>query len=188
MKMAMNKKERQKKAEEDLLKDIGKIAKAAKEKKTAEKEEPEIIDVEVPAPEVAEKEETEKEETVPKADYLRLLAEYNNYQKRTAKEKLELGDFVTANTIKPFLDVLDNFERADLSDKGIKLIYEQFKKVMTDIGVTEVECEVFDPNFHNAIKTVDDEEKESETIAEVYQKGYKYNDKIIRPAMVAVFN
>jgi molecular chaperone GrpE len=188
--MAMNKKDKQKKAEADLLKDIGEIAKAAKEKKAAEvaKSESESNVENNNEIEVIIEEKKQPEETVPKADYLRLLAEYDNYQKRTAKEKLELGDFITANTIKPFLDVLDNFERADLSDKGIQLIYEQFKKVITDIGVTEVDCEVFDPNFHNAIKTVEDEEKESETVAEVYQKGYKYNEKIVRPAMVAVYS
>ncbi|MDR0984577.1 MAG: nucleotide exchange factor GrpE [Ruminococcus sp.] len=186
--MAKNKSDKQKKAEEDLLKDINEIAKNFKEKNKNDDTENSDVNAQTKTPETEIKRAETEEDLVPKADYLRLLAEYNNYQKRTAKEKLELGEFITANTIKPFLEVLDNFERADLSDKGIKLIYEQFKKTITDIGVTEVECEIFDPNFHNAIKTVDAEDKESDTIAEVYQKGYKYNDKVIRPAMVAVFN
>ncbi|NLP26913.1 MAG: nucleotide exchange factor GrpE [Clostridiales bacterium] len=129
--------------------------------------------------------------------YLRLLAEYDNYRKRTVKEKAEIYSDATVSCILEMLPVIDNFERAletECSDDnyrvGIEMIFNQLKSILEKMNVKEIEAfnKPFDPNLHNAIKRVDDDKFEENTICEVYQKGYMLKDKVIRYAMVVVAN
>ena len=124
-------------------------------------------------------------------------AEYDNYRKRTSKEKLEIFSDSTIKCVAEFLPVLDSFERAieaectDESFKnGMKMIYNQFIESLDKIGVKEMEAlgNEFNPNLHNAIKQTEDENFGDNIVCEVFQKGYMLNDKVIRHAVVAVAN
>jgi molecular chaperone GrpE len=132
-----------------------------------------------------------------KDKYLRLFAEYDNYRKRTSKEKTEAYGDSAAKTIAEILPALDNFERAldaETSDEkykeGIVMIFNQLQDILRKLGVTEIEAlnQPFDPNIHSAIKQVDDENFGENTVCQVFQKGYKLGDRIIRHSMVAVAN
>ncbi|MCQ2469105.1 MAG: nucleotide exchange factor GrpE [Ruminococcus sp.] len=127
--------------------------------------------------------------------YIRLFAEYDNYRKRTAKEKTETYQNASAKCIENLLTVIDSFERsleAECSDEnfknGMQLIWGQLKDFMNKMNVTEVEAlgKEFDPNVHNAIQQLDGTDYASNYVCAVYQKGYMLGDKLIRPAMVAV--
>ena len=161
--------------------------------------------VEETAPETftVTKEQMEKMEGLAKlvADvndkYLRLAAEYDNYRKRTAKEKESIYGDAKADTIKPLLAVYDNLERgiaqydeADVHRQGLELILRQFSEALTKLGVTEIEAkgQPFDPEKHNAVMHVEDEEAGENTVVEVFQKGFMMGDKVIRFAMVKVAN
>ena len=129
--------------------------------------------------------------------YLRLAAEYDNYRKRTAKEKENAYGDARADTIKPFLAVLDNlergvsqFEEGDGHRQGMELICKQFSEVLTKLGVTEIPAlgEKFDPEKHNAVMHTEDDTAEENTVVEVFQKGYTLGDKVLRFAMVKVAN
>lgn len=161
--------------------------------------------VEETAPETftVTKEQMEKMEGLAKlvADvndkYLRLAAEYDNYRKRTAKEKESIYGDAKADTIKPLLAVYDNLERgiaqydeADVHRQGLELILRQFSEALTKLGVTEIEAkgQPFDPEKHNAVMHVEDEEAGENTVVEVFQKGFLLGDKVLRFAMVKVAN
>ncbi len=161
--------------------------------------------VEETAPETftVTKEQMEKMEGLAKlvADvndkYLRLAAEYDNYRKRTAKEKESIYGDAKADTIKPLLAVYDNLERgiaqydeADVHRQGLELILRQFSEALTKLGVTEIEAkgQPFDPEKHNAVMHVEDEEAGENTVVEVFQKGFMLGDKVLRFAMVKVAN
>lgn len=160
------------------------------------------IDVEIngndPAEEVQKKvDELESQLSEANDKYLRLYAEYDNYRKRTTKEKTEAYGDATAKCIADILPVLDSFERAidaDCTDEsfknGMKMIYSNFVDVLKKIGVTEMEAlgNEFDPNLHNAIKQTEDENFGENIVCEVFQKGYMYNDRVVRHAVVAVAN
>lgn len=129
--------------------------------------------------------------------YLRLAAEYDNYRKRTAKEKESIYGDAKADTIKPLLAVYDNLERgiaqydeADVHRQGLELILRQFSEALTKLGVTEIEAkgQPFDPEKHNAVMHVEDEEAGENTVVEVFQKGFMLGDKVLRFAMVKVAN
>lgn len=129
--------------------------------------------------------------------YLRLFAEFDNYKKRTAKEKLDTFADATAKTVLEILPVVDNFERAltvETADadfkKGVEMIYNQLCEVLKKLGVTEIEAEgaQFDPEVHYAIKQVEDENFGENTVCEVFQKGYMLGNKVVRHAMVVVAN
>ena len=129
--------------------------------------------------------------------YLRLCAEYDNYRKRSQKEKDALYSDIKANTVKTFLPVYDNLVRAlaqstedEAYKKGVEMIMSQFKATMEKLGVTEMNClgQTFDPAFHNAVMHVDDGEKGENEIVEVFQQGFMLGDKVIRFAMVKVAN
>ena len=129
--------------------------------------------------------------------YLRLAAEYDNYRKRTTKEKENLYTDAKVDTIKPFLEIYDNllrgiaqFEDGDSHKQGMELIAKQFLTVLEKLGVSEIEAEgqPFDPEKHNAVMHVEDENVGENTIVEVFQKGFMLNDKVIRFAMVKVAN
>ena len=127
--------------------------------------------------------------------YVRLFAEYDNYRKRTAKEKTETYQNASVQCIEKLLTVIDSFERsleAECSDEnyknGMQLIWGQLQNFMTQMNVTEIEAlgAEFDPNVHNAIQQQDGTDYASNRVCQVYQKGYMIGDKLIRPAMVAV--
>ena len=129
--------------------------------------------------------------------YLRLAAEYDNYRKRTAKEKESVYSDAKADTIKPFLAVYDNLERGiaqydedDVHRQGLELILRQFTEALTKLGVTEIESQgvPFDPEKHNAVMHVEDESVGENTVVEVFQKGFALGDKVLRFAMVKVAN
>lgn len=132
-----------------------------------------------------------------KDKYLRLLAEYDNFRKRSVKERLDASADATAKAALEVISVIDNFERAmaaECSDesykKGVEMIYGQFTEVIKKLGVEEIEAlgKEFDPNLHNAVSQVEDESFGENTVSQVYQKGYKLGDKVIRCAMVVVAN
>lgn len=132
-----------------------------------------------------------------KDKYLRLLAEYDNFRKRSVKEKLDASDNATAKAALEVISVIDNFERAvaaECSDenykKGVEMIYNQFIQVISKLGVEEIDAlgKEFDPNLHNAVTQIEDESLGENVVAQVYQKGYKLGDKVIRCAMVVVAN
>lgn len=132
--------------------------------------------------------------------YQRLMAEFENFRKRNDKEKIEMFDQGSINTILKLLPVLDNFERGieaipkDVIDENINQgfvkIYNQMKAIFDEIGVTYIEAlgKEFDPNLHNAIMHDEDKDKDTNVITEEFQKGYKYKDKVIRYSMVKVVN
>ncbi len=130
--------------------------------------------------------------------YLRMLAEYDNYRKRTQKEKESMFSDGISKVVLAILPVIDNFERALISDSsdeefknGVDMIYKQLVTTLEGLGVRELECQgkVFDPTRHNAIMHIDDEQYGENEIVEVFQKGYIYKDEtVIRHAVVKVAN
>lgn len=139
----------------------------------------------------------EEEQAAMNDRYLRLCAEYDNFRKRSQKEKDSLYGDIKASTVTQFLPVYDNLERAlkqgtedEAYRKGVEMIMTQFCTTLEKLGVTPIEClgEKFDPTMHNAVMHVDDEEKGENEIVEVFQKGFKLGDKVIRFAMVKVAN
>ena len=129
--------------------------------------------------------------------YLRLLAEYDNYRKRSQKEKDSLYADIKSDTVAKFLPVYDNLVRALAQStedrayrRGVEMIMTQFNTTMEKLGVTEIESlgQKFDPAFHNAVMHVEDAEKGENEIVEVFQKGFLMGDKVIRFAMVKVAN
>ena len=120
--------------------------------------------------------------------YLRLLAEYDNFRKRSLKEREQVYSIAAVEVIGAFLPVLDNIERAcarDEADEGVKMILKQLLEILTKFGVKSVgeRGEAFDPMLHNAVAH-DGEHGGESKIAEVLQKGYTAGDKLLRPAMV----
>lgn len=130
--------------------------------------------------------------------YQRTLAEFDNFRKRTIKEKASMYDDGVKDTVEKLLPVIDNFERAiEASNekdsalfKGVDMILKQLKDIFKALQVEEIAAkgERFDPNLHNAVMHTADESFGENEIAEVLQKGYKYKDKVIRPSMVKVAN
>jgi len=129
--------------------------------------------------------------------YLRLMAEFDNYKKRSAKERENIYTDVRVDTVSKFLPVYDNLERAlkaetadEAYKKGVELTFNQLLDVFKKLGVEEIESvgKAFDPNLHNAVMHVEDEEKGENEIVEEFQKGFKVGDKVIRFSMVKVAN
>ena len=130
--------------------------------------------------------------------YTRLAAEYDNYRKRTAKEKETIYQDAKTDTVKAFLAVYDNLERAVKSGgdddsphkKGLEMIFQQYKDVLTKTGVTEMEAlgQPFDPNRHNAVMHIDSDELGENVVSEVFQAGFMLDDKVVRYAIVHVAN
>lgn len=127
---------------------------------------------------------------------LRNMAEFDNFRKRTAKEKETMFQNGVADAVSAFLPVLDNLYRAQksLSEQsaasGIEMIIKQFLDIMGSLGVSEIEAEgkPFDPNLHNAVMHIEDEAYNNNTVAEVFTKGYILGDRVIRHCMVKVAN
>ena len=133
-----------------------------------------------------------------KDQFLRLSAEYDNYRKRTTKEKETIYQDAKADTIKEFLAVYDNLERAAAAEggedsphkKGLDLIFNQFKELLKKLGVEEIEAkgQPFDPETMNAVMHIDDEAYGENEVAQVFQAGFRMGDKVIRYAIVQVAN
>lgn len=128
---------------------------------------------------------------------LRKTAEFENFRKRTLKEKEEMGIYAKGVCVKELLTPIDNFERALASgckdpefQKGMEMILSQFEKSLSDLGVVEIEAfdMPFDPELHNAIQQVENPEFGENMVCQVMQKGYVMGDKVIRHAMVVVAN
>ena len=127
---------------------------------------------------------------------LRLQADFENFRRRTAKEKEELAAVITQNLLTDLLPLLDNFERAmaveqtdgEAFQKGVEMIFTQLREVMEKHGLENIEAEgaAFDPNVHQAVMRVENPDVEDGTITQVLQKGYQAKGRVIRPAMVQV--
>ena len=131
--------------------------------------------------------------------YLRLAAEYDNYRKRSQKEKDNLYTEIRSETVEKFLPVYDNLERGlaqfgaeddDPHKKGLEMIFNQYKEALTRLGVTPIDCvgKEFDPERHNAVMHIEDESCGENTVVEVLQQGFMLGDKVLRFAIVKVAN
>ena len=177
---------------------------AAEEQKAPETEEP--VQTEQPAPESGEGEidpllaelEALKDQAAHQEDkYLRLAAEYDNYRRRTTKEKESIWNDAKADAASAFLPVYDNLERAlkqetadEAYKKGVEMTMTQLRSVLEKLGITEIPAlgQPFDPTLHNAVMHVEDENLGENIVAEVFQAGFKLGDKVIRFSMVKVAN
>ncbi|MBI4858255.1 MAG: nucleotide exchange factor GrpE [Acetobacterium woodii] len=131
---------------------------------------------------------------------VRLQADFENFKKRSQKEKTEMYQFASESFATKLLPVMDNLERAeaalaDASEEakgyidGLEMVFKQLKDVLKEEGLEEIVCEgPFDPNLHHGVAVGEDDEKEDQDIIDVFQKGYKFKGKVIRPAMVKVCN
>ena len=144
-----------------------------------------------------EKEALEKDKAALNDKYLRICAEYDNFRRRSQKEKDGLYGEVKANTVLQFLPVYDNLERAlkqgtedEAYRKGVEMIMTQFANTLEKLGVKKIESlgQTFDPKLHNAVMHVDDESQGENVIVDVFQEGFMLGDKVIRFAMVKVAN
>ncbi|WP_288570356.1 nucleotide exchange factor GrpE [uncultured Mitsuokella sp.] len=127
---------------------------------------------------------------------LRLQADFDNFRRRSAKEREEISAVVTQNFCKDMLPLLDNFERAMAAEKkdveafqkGVEMIFTQFQEILKKNGLEHIEAigQKFDPNFHQAVMRVEDPDKEDDTVAQELQKGYMVKGRVIRPSMVQV--
>ena len=176
----------------------------AEEREAEQPQEPpaeEPKDEKAPEPKAAEKSEKKLDpvEELRGANdrYLRLLAEYDNYRKRSQKEKDSLYGDIKASTVTAFLPVYDNLARAlaqttedEAYRKGVEMIMTQFEQTLTKLGVEKIESlgQTFDPKLHNAVMHVEDEAKGENEIVEVFQEGFRLGEHIIRFAMVKVAN
>ena len=126
--------------------------------------------------------------------YLRVLAEYDNFRKRSQKERDSIYGDAYVDCVKNMLPIIDNLERVltfqgdEQFMSGLKLIINQTHEALNKMGVHEIECKTFDPNLHNAVMHIEDESCGEGEIVEVFQKGYIYGEKVIRYAMVKVAN
>ena len=181
----------------------------AKDKKKEPEQKPETQEQ---PPEAAQPEETKKEETSQeteleklqkefeehKQQHLRVLAEYDNFRKRSQNEKNAIYNNAVSDTVQAILPIADNIERALSQEnvsaedmkKGVEMIENQIKACFEKLGLEEMGQvgETFDPNLHNAVAHIEDESLGENVIAAVYQKGYKLGDRVVRHAMVQVAN
>lgn len=154
--------------------------------------------------EVQEEKELKNEEIVPKQDYdeledryKRVLAEFENFKKRSMKEREELYNSILSDIVEVILPILDNLENAakvETQDEnykqGVELVLKQFKDVLSSKGVEEIKAvgETFDPSLHEAVSSIQDEKLGEKEIAQEYRKGYKIGSRVIRHSMVVVAN
>jgi len=126
--------------------------------------------------------------------YMRMMAEYDNFRKRSAKEREGAYADAYADCIANILPILDNLERASHSNnleavkKGLEMTAKAFDDALSKMGITEIETKTFDPNLHNAVMHVEDEELGENIVAEQFVKGYIMKEKVIRHSMVKVAN
>ncbi len=195
------------KAAEDAMKMDGSTGSPTENKADAAQSADAPADAEQPAEEAAEQsaEPTESAEEILKAELaaandrnLRLMAEFDNYRRRTAKEQLELIETANSKLLEKLSEVQDNFERAFASEnkaqdleafeKGMQMIYNQFAKILTDAGLEQIDPTgaEFDPNMHEALMQQPSETVPEGHVVTVFQKGYKLKNKILKTAKVIV--
>jgi molecular chaperone GrpE len=160
--------------------------------------EQEVIEEDVNMTKKIEEKENEVKDYVDRLQ--RTMAEFDNFRKRTIKEKSMMYEKGAKETLEKLLPVIDNFERAidSLSDEekelpftqGVEMIFKQLVGTFKELGVEVMDAEgkEFDPNFHHAVTHAEDEEFGENIVSEVFQKGYMYNDSVLRPSMVKVVN
>ena len=199
------------------MKDKDKTKDEVKEQKEKEAMKPDSAEPESPeSPEAADADAEEtaimedveelqkklEESTAKSEEYLdrlrRTMAEFDNFRKRTQKEKEQIFDRGAKDVVEQILPVIDNFERALMGSedkensfaKGVEMIYKQLIGALESLGVQEIEAcgRPFDPNYHNAVTHVEDDNFGDNEVIEVFQKGYKYKDAVIRCSMVKVAN
>lgn len=182
--------------EKDLEEVLEENEETKKENTNSENAENEAEEKETEA-ELTAEEKLQAELDEQKDKYIRLAAEYDNFRKRSAKERLDISATTVGNTINEILPVFDNFERAlnaETTDEtyksGVEMIFNQFGETLKKLGVEIIDPlgETFDPNIANAVNQIEDENLGENEVAQVFQKGYKIGDKIIRYAMVVVAN
>lgn len=195
MKRAVKEKELEKEKTEKAVSE----EKETKETAASEKENKETSETEEKA---SEKKKDPKDEKIDELNdkLKRSMAEFDNYRKRTDKEKSAMYEIGAKDVIEKILPIVDNFERGLNSipedakgsafADGMEKIYKQFVKTLDDMGVKPIEAvgKPFDPNFHNAVMHVEDEEAGESEIVEEFQKGYMYHDTVLRHSMVKVAN
>lgn len=202
-----NKKKHVSEQEKEVLENIMEdLEKEAKEKEAAENKESASEEVKEETEKSEEKESSKKEKKDPlkeKLDELndrliRQVAEFDNFRKRTDREKAQMFEQGQGSVLEKLLPIVDNFERGlaavpeDEKDgafaDGMNKIYKQLTKQLEDLGVTPIEAvgKEFDPNLHNAVMQVESEEYESGIVAQELQKGYKFHDTVLRHSMVGV--
>ena len=169
-----------------------------KKVKDEDKKEEKEVKEEKKAKEESNEEKLQKQLAEKSDQLLRIAAEYDNFRKRSQREKDALYVDCKASVIKELLPVADNFDRIfanpDITfedyKKGVEMTFKQFETVFKELKVESFgeEGEEFDPNFHNAVMHSEDENLGENVITNVFAKGYKIGDKVIRPAMVAVAN
>ena len=194
-----------KKKPEDMAAEEQKVPQTQPAEAAEEAVQPEAPEAEAPAPLPEELEEMKKKLSEQEDKFLRLAAEYDNYRKRSQKEKESLYADARSDTVlaflpvydNAFLPVYDNLERAlkqDTADeaykKGVEMTMTQLKQVLTKLGLEEIPAlgQPFDPNLHNAVMHVEDDSVGENTIVEVFQAGFKAGEKVVRFAMVKVAN
>ncbi len=150
------------------------------------------------------KQETKMEDMVPKKDYeelddryKRILAEFENFKKRSGKEREGLYNSILSDVVEVMLPIVDNLENAvkvETADEnykqGIELVLKQFKDVLSSKGVEEIKAlgETFDPELHEAVGSIQDDNLGEKEIAQEYRKGYKIGNRVVRHSMVVVAN
>ena len=174
---------------------MDKVEEKELEKKAEMKEEQKINEENCNQDNEINKMKTEIEETTDRLK--RLMAEFDNFKKRSAKEREGLYNSLLSDIISSFLPVVDNLEKAVGSNsedegykQGVELVLKQFVDVLTSLGVKEIEGvgSTFNPEYHEAVSAVQDENLGEKEIKEVFRKGYKIGDRVIRHAMVVVAN
>lgn len=160
--------------------------------------ETEASDIEAEAEKVEEAiNEASKTENEALERLVRLQADFENYKKRTQKEKSDIYQFALEGFVTKLLPILDNLDRAesaaddenkDSYREGVQMVFKQLMDVLNEEGLKEIETEntSFDPNFHHGVAVGEDGDKDDQAILEVFQKGYTFKEKVIRPAMVKV--
>ena len=153
---------------------------------------------EVKQEEIVDNEENKNSELEEMTDrYKRLFAEFENYKKRSSKEREKLYNMITGDVVSSILPVMDNLEKAanvktedESYQEGVKLVVKQLKEVLEKLGMKEIETigKRFDPELHDAVSHIEDKTKGEQEIVEEYRKGYKLGDKVIRHSMVIVAN
>lgn len=146
----------------------------------------------------SEQNSLEKELNDTKDQLLRVTAEYANFRKRSEKEKSESFNFAIAKAVGEILSAVDNLERAIANEqedyeglkKGVQMTYDGLMASLEKLGVTAYgeAGEQFDPNYHNAVMHIEDDSLDANVITDVFQRGYKINEKVVRPAMVKTAN
>lgn len=167
----------------------------AEEKEIKEQAAEEVVDE---AAELTAEEKLTQELDETKDKLLRVMAEYDNFRKRSQKEKEQLYGDSKASTALEFLSVYDNFQRAMMTEttdyeafkKGVEMIFAQFSETLKKLGVEPFgeKGDAFDPNIHSAVMHDEDDSLPENSVAEVFSQGYKLGDRVIRPAVVKVVN